>query len=156
MTVLFLNLYYLYCLSIFQRTCRFRFKSGCKGKRFIFNCQTFYEVFFSFFSFQSVSQALCAKGKEVLNKKTVNRGTCESDCKDKDFYLYLPNFFGSFFVLSLKRVRAFYSKSLFQGCPLLESGCKSRGFSVTLQIYHPLFFIYFRMGMLTRWKARML
>ena len=46
-------LYYLYCLSIFQRTCCFRFKSGCKGKGFIFNYQTFSEVFFyfSFFSF---------------------------------------------------------------------------------------------------------
>ena len=38
----------LYCLSIFQRTCCFRFKSGCKGKRFYFNYQMFSEVFFAF------------------------------------------------------------------------------------------------------------
>nr|DAE99696.1 MAG TPA: hypothetical protein [Caudoviricetes sp.] len=41
-------MYYLYCLSIFQRTCCFRFKSGCKGKRFYFNYQIFSEVFFAF------------------------------------------------------------------------------------------------------------
>ena len=61
-------LYYLYCLSIFQRTCRFRFKSGCKGKGFIFNYQTFSEVFFRF-SFSIVSQALLAKGKEGKEEK---------------------------------------------------------------------------------------
>jgi len=44
----------LYCLSIFQRTCCFRFKSGCKGKGFIFNYQTFSEVFL-FFSLSAIS-----------------------------------------------------------------------------------------------------
>ncbi|KAA3961075.1 hypothetical protein F3D51_09770 [Bacteroides ovatus] len=67
MTVLFFYLYYLYCLSIFQRTCCFRFKSGCKGKDFIFNYQTFSEVFFSF-SFYAVSLALYAKGKEGMKE----------------------------------------------------------------------------------------
>ena len=61
-------LYYLYCLSIFQRTCCFRFKSGCKGKGFIFNYQTFSEVFFIFF-FLLISQALYAKGKECIKEK---------------------------------------------------------------------------------------
>ena len=45
----------------------FRFKSGCKGKRFYFNCQTFSEVFFNF-SFYIVSQALLRKGKKVKKK----------------------------------------------------------------------------------------
>ena len=61
-------LYYLYCLSIFQRTCCFRFKSGCKGKRFYFNYQMFSEVFFRF-SFSIVSQTLLAKGKEGKEEK---------------------------------------------------------------------------------------
>ena len=61
-------LYYLYCLSIFQRTCCFRFKSGCKGKRFYFNYQIFSEVFFRF-SFSIVSQTLLAKGKEGKEEK---------------------------------------------------------------------------------------
>ncbi|KAA9046846.1 hypothetical protein DW042_24165 [Bacteroides xylanisolvens] len=58
----------MYCLSIFQRTCCFRFKSGCKGKGFIFNYQTFSEVFFYFF-FLLISQALYAKGKECIKEK---------------------------------------------------------------------------------------
>ncbi|MDC2204645.1 hypothetical protein, partial [Bacteroides thetaiotaomicron] len=61
-------LYYLYCLSIFQRTSCFRFKSGCKGKRFYFNYQMFSEVFFRF-SFSIVSQTLLAKGKEGKEEK---------------------------------------------------------------------------------------
>ena len=68
LTVLFFFLYYLYCLSIFQRTCCFRFKSGCKGKRFYFNYQMFSEVFFRF-SFSIVSQTLLAKGKEGKEEK---------------------------------------------------------------------------------------
>ncbi|KAB6092400.1 hypothetical protein GA562_19575, partial [Bacteroides xylanisolvens] len=60
----FFYLYYLYCLSIFQRTCCFRFKSGCKGKGFIFNYQTFSEVFF-IFSFYSFLRLSMRKGKNV-------------------------------------------------------------------------------------------
>ena len=90
-------LYYLYCLSIFQRTCCFRFKSGCKGKRFYFNYQMFSEVFFAFLflSFLRLSQR---KGKKV-KKKNKTPFLCESDCKDKNFQLYLPNFIGSFLFL---------------------------------------------------------
>ncbi|MEO4885572.1 hypothetical protein, partial [Bacteroides thetaiotaomicron] len=61
-------LYYLYCLSIFQRTSYFRFKSGCKGKRFYFNYQMFSEVFFSFFFLYRFSGSL-AKGKEGKEEK---------------------------------------------------------------------------------------
>ena len=98
-------LYYLYCLSIFQRTCCFRFKSGCKGKRFYFNYQMFSEVFFAFLflSFLRLSQR---KGKKV-KKKNKTTFLCESDCKDKNFQLYLPNFIGSFFVLMVKQYCAF-------------------------------------------------
>ena len=88
-------LYYLYCLSIFQRTCCFRFKSGCKGKGFIFNYQTFSEVFF-IFSFYSFLRLSMRKGKNVL-KKNKGRFLCESDCKDKNFIYYPPKLFGSFF-----------------------------------------------------------
>ncbi|TYK35537.1 hypothetical protein FNJ59_00005 [Bacteroides pyogenes] len=42
-------MYYLYCLSICQRTwIDFLFKSGCKGKRFISNRQILKEVFSAF------------------------------------------------------------------------------------------------------------
>ena len=78
-----------------------RFKSGCKGKRFIFNCQTFFKVFFSFFLSGLFLRLSLRKGKMYRTRNRNNRDTCESDYKDKDFYFYLPNFFGSFFVLIL-------------------------------------------------------
>ena len=131
-------------------------KSGAKVSGLFLTAKLFRKFFFSFFFSIRFSGSLCERERSIEQENGVNRATCESDCKDKDFYLYPPNFSGSFFVLILKRVRAFYSKSLFQGSPLLESGCKSRGFSVTLQIYHPLFFIYFRINRLTRWTVVML
>ena len=71
------DLYYLYCLSMFQRTLLFKFcfvsKAGCKGKGFILNCQMFWEVFFQCPSF--ISKPLCAKGKEETAKgpRSANR-----------------------------------------------------------------------------------
>ena len=66
---IFFYLYYLYCLSIFQRTCCFRFKSGRKGKGFIFNHQTFSEVFFYFFLFTHFSGSLCER-ERMYKRKT--------------------------------------------------------------------------------------
>ena len=130
-------LYYLYCLSIFQRTCCFRFKSGCKGKRFYFNYQIFSEVFFAFLflSFLRLSQR---KGKKV-KKKNKTPFLCESDCKDKNFQLYLPNFIGSFFVLMVKQYCAFtlsqFNKAFFSW----KAGAKVRPF----QIYSKLKSLFF-------------
>ena len=137
LTVLFFYLYYLYCLSIFQRTCCFRFKSGCKGKGFIFNYQTFSEVFF-IFSFYSFLRLSMRKGKNVL-KKNKGRFLCESDCKDKNFIYYTPKLFGSFFVLFFKRNLAF---SLCQFCKAFfswKAGAKVRPFGIQSK-YIKLFF----------------
>ncbi|MFK1813071.1 hypothetical protein ACIXAT_09010, partial [Bacteroides fragilis] len=51
-----------------------RFKSGCKGKGFILNCQMFWEVFFSQCP-SFISKPLCAKGKEKTAKgpRSANR-----------------------------------------------------------------------------------
>ena len=130
-------------------------KAGAKVSGLFLTAKLFWK-FFQFFLLNLFLRLSMRKGKKYWTRKRVNRATCESDCKDKDFYLYPPNFSGSFFVLILRRVRAFYSKSLFQGSPLLESGCKSSRFYLTLQIYHPLFFIYFRRSMVTRWTVGML
>ena len=140
LTVLFFYLYYLYCLSIFQRTCCFRFKSGCKGKGFIFNYQTFSEVFF-IFSFYSFLRLSMRKGKNVL-KKNKGRFLCESDCKDKNFIYYPPKLFGSFFVLFFKRNFAF---SLCQFCKAFfswKAGAKVHPFSIQSK-YIKLFFLSF-------------
>ena len=128
-------LYYLYCLSIFQRTCCFRFKSGCKGKGFIFNYQTFSEVFFLFTHF---SGSLCER-ERMYKRKNKGRFLCESDCKDKNFIYYTPKLFGSFFVLFFKRNLAF---SLCQFCKAFfswKAGAKVRPFRIQSK-YIKLFF----------------
>ena len=100
-------LYYLYCLSIFQRTCCFRFKSGCKGKGFIFNYQTFSEVFFNFSFYAGFSGSLCERERRY-ERITLANFLCESDCKDKNFIYYNPNFFGSFLFFSLSIIPLFH------------------------------------------------
>ena len=107
LTVLFFYLYYLYCLSIFQRTCCFRFKSGCKGKGFIFNYQTFSEVFFNFSFYAGFSGSLCERERRY-ERITLANFLCESDCKDKNFIYYNPNFFGSFLFFSLSGIPLFH------------------------------------------------
>ena len=137
LTVLFFYLYYLYCLSIFQRTCCFRFKSGCKGKGFIFNYQTFSEVFL-FFLFTHFSGSLCER-ERMYKRKNKGRFLCESDCKDKNFIYYTPKLFGSFFVLFFKRNLAF---SLCQFCKAFfswKAGAKVRPFGIQSK-YIKLFF----------------
>ena len=70
------------------------------------------------------------KGKNVL-KKNKGRFLCESDCKDKNFIYYNPNFFGSFFLFFLfsvfsnplnKDKKSKTRKVLF----LCESDCKDK------------------------------
>ena len=138
LTVLFFYLYYLYCLSIFQRTCCFRFKSGCKGKGFIFNYQTFSEVFFYFF-FLLISQALYAKGKECIKEKTKAVFFANRTAKIRTLFIILQNFSEVFFVLFFKRNFAF---SLCQFCKAFfswKAGAKVRPFGIQSK-YIKLFF----------------
>ena len=132
LTVLFFNLYYLYCLSIFQRTCCFRFKSGCKGKRFIFNCQIFSEVFF-IFSFQLVSQALLRKGKNNYKRKSKTVLFANRTAKIRTFRFIFQTFSEVFFVLMFKPsyalslshfVKAFFSRKA--GAKVLRFGIHSK------------------------------
>ena len=141
LTVLFFYLYYLYCLSIFQRTCCFRFKSGCKGKGFIFNYQTFSEVFFYFF-FLLISQALYAKGKECIKEKTKAVFFANRTAKIRTLFIILQNFSEVFFVLFFKRNFAF---SLCQFCKAFfswKAGAKVHPFSIQSK-YIKLFFLSF-------------
>ena len=138
LTVLFFYLYYLYCLSIFQRTCCFRFKSGCKGKGFIFNYQTFSEVFFYFF-FLLISQALYAKGKECIKEKTKAVFFANRTAKIRTLFIILQNFLEVFFVLFFKRNLAF---SLCQFCKAFfswKAGAKVHPFRIQSK-YIKIFF----------------
>ena len=143
MTVLFFYLYYLYCLSIFQRTCCFRFKSGCKDKDFIFNHQTFSEVFFnlSLYSFLRLSMR---KGKNVW-KKGSGLFLCESECKDKNFIYYPPKLFGSFFVLFFRTNHAFSTSQFRKAFFSWKAGAKVRPFRIPSK-YIKLFFRTFFEG----------
>ena len=104
MTVLFFYLYYLYCLSIFQRTCCFRFKSGCKGKGFIFNYQTFSEVFFLFTHF---SGSLCEREK-MYKRKTKAVFFANRTAKIRTLFIILQNFSEVFLFFSLSAISLFH------------------------------------------------
>ena len=128
-------LYYLYCLSIFQRTCCFRFKSGCKGKGFIFNYQTFSEVFFLFTHF---SGSLCER-ERMYKRKTKAVFFANRTAKIRTLFIILQNFLEVFFVLFFKRNLAF---SLCQFCKAFfswKAGAKVRPFRIQSK-YIKLFF----------------
>ena len=91
----------------FKELVAFVFKSGCKGKGFIFNHQTFSEVFFSFFFLLDFSGSLCERERRY-ERITLANFLCESDCKDKNFSYYNPNFFGSFLFFSLSGIPLFH------------------------------------------------
>ena len=103
LTVLFLNLYYLYCLSIFQRTCRFRFKSGCKGKRFYFNYQTFSEVFFVFFFLNSFLRLSCERERIIKQRRTKTVCLAIRTAKIRTFISIIQTFLEVFLFLFLSR-----------------------------------------------------
>ena len=100
-------LYYLYCLSIFQRTCCFRFKSGCKGKGFIFNYQTFSEVFFYFFLFTHFSGSLCER-ERMYKRKTKAVFFANRTAKIRTLFIILQNFSEVFLFFSLSAISLFH------------------------------------------------
>ena len=128
MTVLFINLYYLYCLSIFQRTCRFRFKSGCKGKRFIFNYQTFSEVFF-IFSFLLISQTLLRKGKNNHKRKSKTALFANRTAKIKTF-IYMFQTFSELFCFYHQADLRFVTKSFVKAFFSWKAGAKVVPFGI--------------------------
>ena len=97
-------LYYLYCLSIFQRTCCFHFKSGCKGKGFIFNYQTFSEVFFLFTHF---SGSLCER-ERMYKRKTKAVFFANRTAKIRTLFIILQNFLEVFLFFSLSAISLFH------------------------------------------------
>ena len=81
----------------FKELAAFVSKAGAKVKALFLTTKLFRKFFF-IFSFYSFLRLSMRKGKNVL-KKNKGRFLCESDCKDKNFFIYIPKLFGSFFVL---------------------------------------------------------
>ena len=90
----------------FKELVAFVLKAGAKVRALFLTTKLFRKFFFSF-SFYSISLALYAKGKECM-KEELAGFLCESDCKDKNFIQYNPNFFGSFLFFSLRGIPLFH------------------------------------------------
>ena len=110
LTVLFFSCTTCIVYQYFKEHLAFVLKAGAKVRGFILTTKCFRKFFFAFLflSFLRLSQR---KGKKV-KKKNKTPFLCESDCKDKNFQLYLPNFIGSFFCSYGQAVLRFYTKSI--------------------------------------------
>ena len=137
MTVLFFYLYYLYCLSIFQRTCCFRFKSGCKGKGFIFNYQTFSEVFL-FFLFTHFSDSLCER-ERMYKRKTKAVFFANRTAKIRTLFIIIQTF-SEVFVLFFKWDSTFSLSQFVKAFFSWKAGAKVRPFGIHSK-YIKLFFL---------------
>ena len=137
LTVLFFSCTTCIVYQYFKELAAFVLKAGAKVRGFILTTKCFRKFFFAFLflSFLRLSQR---KGKKV-KKKNKTPFLCESDCKDKNFQLYLPNFIGSFFVLMVKQYCAFtlsqFNKAFFSW----KAGAKVHPF----QIYSKLKSLFF-------------
>ena len=130
-------LYYLYCLSIFQRTCCFRFKSGCKGKGFIFNYQTFFGSFFYFFLFTHFSGSLCER-ERMYKRKTKAVFFANRTAKIRTLFIILQNFSEVFLFFSLSTISLFHYVN---SARLSSLGKRVQKY--TLLVYNPNILNYF-------------
>ena len=134
----YFNLVLLVLFINISKNLRFVFKSGCKGKGFYFNCQTFRKFFFVFL-FRFVSQALLAKGKE--GTKTINgkpRLFANRTANIRTLFIIIQTFL-DLFVLKVKRS---YALSLGQFCKAVlswKAGAKVDTLYITSK-YIQLFF----------------
>jgi len=129
-------LYYLYCLSIFQRTCCFRFKSGCKDKGFIFNYQTFSEVFLVFL-FTHFSGSLCER-ERMYKRKTKAVFFANRTAKIRTLFIIIQNFSEVFLFFSLSAISLFHYVN---SARLSSLGKRVQKY--TLLVYNPNILNYF-------------
>ena len=90
----------------FKELAAFVSKAGAKVKALFLTTKLF-RKFFLFFLFTHFSGSLCER-ERMYKRKTKGRFLCESDCKDKNFIYYNPNFFGSFLFFSLSGIPLFH------------------------------------------------
>ena len=134
----YFNLYYLYCLSIFQRTCASFSKAGAKVRGFILTAKLFGSFFFVFL-FRFVSQALLAKGKEGTKTKNAKpRFFANRTAKIRTLFIILQNFSEVFLFFSLSAISLFHYVN---SARLSSLGKRVQKY--TLLVYNPNILNYF-------------
>ena len=82
-------------------------KAGAKVRALFLTTKLFRKFFFSFSFYAGFSGSLCERERRY-ERITLANFLCESDCKDKNFIYYNPNFFGSFLFFSLSGIPLFH------------------------------------------------
>ena len=91
----------------FKELAAFVLKAGAKVKALFLTTKLFRKFFFIFFFLLDFSGSLCERERRY-ERITLANFLCESDCKDKNFSYYNPNFFGSFLFFSLSGIPLFH------------------------------------------------
>ena len=91
----------------FKELVAFVLKAGAKIRALFLTTKLFRKFFFSFSFYAGFSGSLCERERRY-ERITLANFLCESDCKDKNFSYYNPNFFGSFLFFSLSGIPLFH------------------------------------------------
>ena len=91
----------------FKELVAFVLKAGAKVRALFLTTKLFRKFFFSFSFYAGFSGSLCERERRY-ERITLANFLCESDCKDKNFSYYNPNFFGSFLFFSLSGIPLFH------------------------------------------------
>ena len=91
----------------FKELVAFVLKAGAKVRALFLTTKLFRKFFFSFSFYAGFSGSLCERERRY-ERITLANFLCESDCKDKNFIYYNPNFFGSFLFFSLSGIPLFH------------------------------------------------
>ena len=104
------DLYYLYCLSMFQRTLLFKFcfvsKAGAKVKALFLTTKLF-RKFFLFFLFTHFSGSLCER-ERMYKRKTKAVFFANRTAKIRTLFIILQNFSEVFLFFSLSAISLFH------------------------------------------------
>ena len=91
----------------FKELVAFVLKAGAKVRALFLTTKLFRKFFFNFSFYAGFSGSLCERERRY-ERITLANFLCESDCKDKNFIYYNPNFFGSFLFFSLSIIPLFH------------------------------------------------
>ena len=91
----------------FKELVAFVLKAGAKIRALFLTTKLFRKFFFSFSFYAGFSGSLCERERRY-ERITLANFLYESDCKDKNFSYYNPNFFGSFLFFSLSIIPLFH------------------------------------------------